>query len=428
MQSRREHPGITTALAWLVIAGVVLVPLAFVYDSLDRFHVIKESITRAEALVGLLLLVAAAAFGSTDRLRAMLGERMVVAVVAAGVAWAVITTALSTHRLLSIESLVTVLTSALVFLIAWHAAPRVSLVVLLLLVPVVLVNVVVQSLQEYGIYQPFRGGEDLPLHLRAVALIGNPNVVGTYMALVAILLAAAATAVQGWRRWLCAFGGLVASAGVIVSGTRTAVIALVVGLVVLALHLSLKYALVTAVALVVLFGIAAAQNVAVVERILELPKRFRAEGLETVTSGRGTPALAAWLMFRDHPLSGVGPGAFRYHYMDYQIRARAAAPELLRGHWFTNYGEAHNDHLQILAEGGLLGYVLFLAGVFVVIRQTRRSDADDARAAVARRVAIPAAATFLVLCLAQFPLYIAVSRHLLVTMAGLLVGWSRRWP
>ena len=40
-------------------ACVAIVPLAVVPDLLDRFHVIKESVMRAEALLGALLVVIA---------------------------------------------------------------------------------------------------------------------------------------------------------------------------------------------------------------------------------------------------------------------------------------------------------------------------------------------------------------------------------
>jgi hypothetical protein len=42
-----------------------------------------------------------------------------------------------------------------------------------------------------------------------------------------------------------------------------------------------------------------------------------------------------------------------------------------------------------------------------------------------RAIAIPAAIALLVLCLAQFPLHVAATRQLVVTLAGLIVGWSR---
>lgn len=425
MPAKRELPNVVTALAWLVTAAVAIVPLAAAPDLLDRFRIIKESITRAEAFLGIFLVVVAVVLGSADRLREMLRERAVIAVAVAGLLWAGIATLASSQRMLSAESFLAFVTSIIVFFIAWYAAPRVSLVVLDLLVPAVMINVAVSALQEYGIWNPFRT-EEVYRHLTATALIGNPNIVGTYMALAAMLFAPAALRVQGVRRWLYALAALCAMTGVLVSRTRTAVIALVAGLALLAIGRSWKRALVFACVVIALAGLALTLKVRVVRNILLLPQRISTQGLENATSGRVTPAIVALRMFRDHPVTGVGPGAFKYEYMAYQVRVRGGRPYGPNDVRPQNFGEAHNDHLQLLAEAGIIGYLLFLAAVAIALREVRRGDIADERAAVARGIAIPFAVTLLVLCLAQFPLHVAVTRQLVMTMAGLVMGWSRR--
>jgi O-antigen ligase len=102
-------------------------------------------------------------------------------------------------------------------------------------------------------------------------------------------------------------------------------------------------------------------------------------------------------------------------------------PRTLRGTTGTNFGEVHNDHAQLLAETGLPGYLLFLAAIFAIVRAVRERKTTDARSSIARGIALPLAGTLLVLGLAQFPLYVTITRQLLVTMAGLLIGWSRPW-
>jgi len=63
---------------------------------------------------------------------------------------------------------------------------------------------------------------------------------------------------------------------------------------------------------------------------------------------------SAWNMFLDHPIIGVGPGRFKYEYLDKYIlpmaRERTAA-------------HAHNNFLQVLAENGVIGFLIFL-GLF----------------------------------------------------------------
>lgn len=413
------------ALGWLATVALALVPLAVNPDLIDRYRVLKESLVRAEGIIGGVLLVAALAFCGTDRFREMLRERAVVCVVVAATLWAVVTTLLSTHRAHSMESLVTLLTCVLVFITAWYAARRVSLVVLDLCVPVTCVNVALVALQEYGIYQPFYFDDEMSEHMTATGLIDNPNIVGTYMTLVALVFAAAALRLPGWRRWLYGFGALVAIGGVAVSLTRTALIALVIGLLLLAVGRSLKRAAFVVAAVALLLGAGVYVGNPTLMRVLSLPRLARTESLEIVTSGRAAPIAAALQMFRDQPITGVGPGAFKFHFMEYKVRVVQSLPVMLRGTTGTNFGEAHNDHVQLLAETGLPGYLLFLASVTVVVRAVRRGTRGDARQRFARDAIVPLAGALLVLCLAQFPLYVAITRHFLVTMAGLMIGWSR---
>jgi O-antigen ligase len=434
MPENRELPPavakVMAALAWLATAAVAIVPLAVLPDFMDRFRAVKESLTRAEGILGLFLLIVAVAFGGSVRFRDMLRERAVAALVIAGVAWTLLTTALSTHRAHSVESLIAFLTSVLVFITVWYAAPRISLVMLDVLVAITLVNTALVLVQELSIYQPFTIDPLAFRHHTATGLIGNPNLVGTYMTLMAILFAAAAHRIPGLRRWWYAFGMCCGILGVFVSRARTAFIALVVGFALIAIAISMRRAMLFAGAVVVVLVGGYFLNIRVIQRVIAVPQRIAWGGLEIATSGRLTPAMAAMAMARDHPVTGVGPGAFKYQYFPYQIEARRAHGQRLRGVGSTNFGEAHNDHLQMLAESGFPGYLLFLAMVVALVRAARRAppdaEADDARAAFVRALAIPLAGTFLVLCLAQFPLHVAITRQLLMTVAGLVVGWSRR--
>lgn len=412
------------APAWLAIAGMVIIPLAVIPDILDRFRVVKESILRAEGILGLFLLVVAITFSGTARLREMLRERALVAVTAAGLAWAGITTLLSTHRAWSVESLISFGTSILVFLTVWYAAPRISLVIIDLLVPVVMINAVLVALQQYGIYQPFYMDTENLRHLGATALIGNPNIVGSYMVLVVILLGAAAIRITGLRRWWYATGALFATGGILVSRSRTALIALLAGFALLALLMSVRRALLFFLAITVLFAAGVTLDLRIFRRLMAVPQRIVTMGLDAATSGRVAPNLAAWVMFRERPLTGVGPGVYKYQFLSAMIQVRERHASLIPGASPTNFGEAHNDHAQLLAETGVPGYLLFLAAIVFVIRAGRNGTGAGCRPRLAAAMAIPIAGTFLVLCLAQFPLHVAITRHLLVTVAGLLAGWG----
>jgi O-antigen ligase len=413
------------ASAWLATAATAILPLAVVPDLLDRFRIVKEFLTRSQAILALFLLVTAILLGGSARLRELLRERALIAILAASVAWAVLTTALSTHRGHSAESLISFLAAIVIFVTTWYAAPKIGVTILDLLVPTTLVNTVLSALQEYRIYQPFQVDPNTFYHLTATGLIGNPNIVGTYMTILAITFAAAAARIPS-RRWWYSFGVVCAVSGVFVSRTRTALIALIAGFVLLAIAVSARRALAVAGVLAAVLALGYMLQIRVIHRLVRIPVRVANVGLEVATSGRLTPALTAFAMFRDHPLTGVGPGAFKYQYLPYQIETRRKYGQLLQGVPPANFGEAHNDHVQLLAEAGLPGYLLFLAGIGALVRVARRPDAEDERAAFIRLVALPLAVCVLILGLAQFPLHVAVTRQLLVTLAGLAAGWSRR--
>ncbi|HUG14501.1 MAG TPA: O-antigen ligase family protein [Thermomicrobiales bacterium] len=59
---------------------------------------------------------------------------------------------------------------------------------------------------------------------------------------------------------------------------------------------------------------------------------------------------AGWHMFRDHPITGVGPGNYNARYADYFVRSE----------FRTSQGHAHNFYIHSLAETGVVGLALYL--------------------------------------------------------------------
>jgi O-antigen ligase len=417
------HGRLLICLAGLAVASILFVPLAVTPDAIDRFRVLKESLARATGILGALGVVVAVALGGTDRLRELLQRRAVTAIAAAATAWVILTTVLSTHRAYSADSLVTFLSSLFLFLAVWYASRRIGLVIVDLLVVAVVVNAGLATLQAYGHWRPFRLSPEDPPHLGTTGLIDNPNVLGSYLALVAVILTVAAISVRGVRRWVYGPGAVAAVGGVLVSETRTALIALATGIVLVAIGGTIRRAAVAVVGIALLFGLAVAMKIPVMTRLLEVPRIAQEQGLEIATSGRVAPVLAGLEMLRDRPLTGVGPGAFKARYMEYKLAVFDRYPQLIKGTWGTMFGETHNDHVQILAETGVVGYALFLAAVVVLVRAVPK-EASDERGRFVLRLALPLAGAVLVLALAQFPFYVPVTRHLLAVMAGLIVGWS----
>ena len=413
-------------LAITAVAGLVVFAFAFT-PGLEMFRTAKEAVFRAQALLMAFGVAAAVAFGGTERLRAMLRDRAVVIILAGVLLWSAISTAASGNRMVSFEAFATIVCSLLLFTAVWYIAPRFPMAALLVLVATALVNVSLATLQEYGIWNPFEFSQQqlLPAHLTATALIGNPNDVGGYLALCTVVLFAASRSLAGRLRALALFGGVIALAGVLVSQTRTAILALAITAVFIALRRSRKLALGVAAVLLVTLIVAWFVNLGVVSRLAHLPE-YVAEGHWNVVLSDRLPAFtAAAAMFADHPLLGVGPGAYKFFYLSYRIRLVQTYPESIMGSAGVNFAEVHNDHLQLLAETGLPGYALFVAACVVVAMRARRSEDANEQARLAARLALPLVITVAMMALAFFPLQIASTRHLLITVAALIAGWSR---
>ncbi|NDJ76578.1 MAG: O-antigen ligase family protein [Chloroflexi bacterium] len=71
---------------------------------------------------------------------------------------------------------------------------------------------------------------------------------------------------------------------------------------------------------------------------------------------------AAYNMTNDHPWIGVGLGHYEVVYPEYGIPS-----------WPRPLGHAHNDYLNILAETGILGLTVYLAGWMVLVYWTLRA-------------------------------------------------------
>lgn len=94
------------------------------------------------------------------------------------------------------------------------------------------------------------------------------------------------------------------------------------------------------------------------------------ERQKSVTSAQEDKAIArrvsylqvGWEIFKEHPITGAGPGTFKYLYesTDYARMFGAERDDLRR--------YAHNTYLEFLIGGGLLGLLLFLIIVLIAMK------------------------------------------------------------
>ncbi|HEX4945140.1 MAG TPA: O-antigen ligase family protein, partial [Blastocatellia bacterium] len=95
-----------------------------------------------------------------------------------------------------------------------------------------------------------------------------------------------------------------------------------------------------------------------------------APGTETFFSNRGWIWRDTWTMFRAHPITGVGLGAFETAYPIYS-----------QSNGSLTVNAAHNDYLQLLAEGGVVAGLLLLWFLLAFVRLLARAlRATDSQA------------------------------------------------
>ncbi len=182
------------------------------------------------------------------------------------------------------------------------------------------------------------------------------------------------------RRWLLLVGpsAIGMLGGIVLTRSRGAVIAaggVVVALVIIR-RVSLRLLLLLGLLLtpaVALLGAQYVERVGSIVRVAVDATTGSVAGADASIKGRLNEMGAAVLVFLDHPVTGVGPTMFKYHYRDY------ADIIGLRVH---NADRAsHSLYLQVAAEHGLPGLVLFLLICWQTVsglqRALRAADDDE---------------------------------------------------
>jgi len=385
----------------------------------DTFRTPKEAVVRTAAI----LLAAVAAltaiwFGKQPWMT--IRGRWIWFPVAA-VAWTLVTFAFARNYVTSAHSLLDVVVGATIFVFMVLAVRRRSLAVFAALFVPAILNAIVLLLQELHLWEPFRYTVQLVERLRRTGYIGNPDDVGMYFAPVAIAAVAILIVSKGWLRVLATLTAVAAITAISISQTLTAFGALAAGLATIALVALRRRAPIAIIVLILGAGAALLMTPAGL-RIREMGLELRRGHVPPTLAGRALASLTAAEMFRDAPVFGVGPGGFAWDYFPYRLRVDRKWPEL-RGLAQENFGEAHNDHIQLLAETGVPGYLLYLAVLVVLGAISFRDAGDDERSRFTRLVALPTAVTIFILGIALFPLHVAVARIALLFIAATVTAW-----
>lgn len=423
-QAAVAEPSFAESMIWWALQGALVAVALVTSRGENVYRLPKQLLLEATGIV----IFAACAIQTLLQpergiLRRLARHRLPVAVTCCAVGWTLITTATSTQKSLSLATVIWVTSCAAFFLAAVALLERRGVHALFLPLIAAVINSLVAIAQRLEIWNPFVFPENTPLRLRTTAFLGNPNDMGAYLLVPAMATIVLGIVNRGWGRAANAGAAAVIGAGLLASETISAFIAFGVFIAVLALRISRRAA--AAVALVILLAAIAAfaLDTKIAQRVTDIVSHLRSGNVQAATSFRLQASLTAWQMFLDHPLVGVGPGCFGFSYLPRYVLLFRTHPEFLDV--IGNFGDAHNDHLQILATTGLPGYALFLCALWQWARRgSGHQTAGDARRCFARVFAFPAAAGFAVLAMAQFPLELAGPTSVILYFAAVTVSWS----
>jgi O-antigen ligase len=408
---------------WVAAVPTLLIPLYVSPAGEDLFRMPKELVFRAEAIILGVLLLAATLLGEI-KVRTLSRDRTTTLLLISSSAVALLTVALSTNVAISARSFAYFATCAITFLGTYLAVGPQSLrSVVFVGIGSGVPNALLALVQRIGWWNPFDFPAEIPQRMRITALIGNPNDVGAYLAICCVVGMAYAIAS---RKLSAILATVLLLAGVFASDALTAIGAVLAAMLTMAFGTSRRLALVLTT-LVIVVGLASLTGLPSLRaRAVTLATAFRTHDYFTLTTDRIVSFTAAWTMFHDHPVTGVGPGTFKWHYLPYRLRVIEHHPQFYLKN-LQNFGEVHSDHLQILAEEGIVGYAVF-ALILGVLGWQSLAPADEAKASdrtrFIRLLSLPLAVAIAILAVTGFPLELSAVTSCLVFFMACIRRWS----
>lgn len=274
-------------------------------------------------------------------------------------------------------------------------------------------------LQFHKIYQPLPlTGIEIDPRLAVTSLAGNPGELGAFLVLPCLIAQALIFRRTGRSRLLAALALALCLYAVALTQTLAALGALAAGSVLLwALLLPRRQS-------VLLFGGGAALALVLALGVAPLRDRIVAKGVQarsgdwnSVLTGRLDGWSAAALMFREHPWTGVGHGAYRPEYVPAMNELLDRGHQMYPQHLQPVFANAHNEYLEAAAEWGIVGIAALAWALWVLLAALRRLRGDEGQA-----LAWAGVAALAVLALVYFPFRSA----LIAWPALLFLSWVFR--
>lgn len=228
-------------------------------------------------------------------------------------------------------------------------------------------NLEFEAHERNALRDPFRPAEKIHVSNRAGGPVGEPN---RYAQILLVLLPLAyfrARSEESRRLRVALIGcGTLILAGVLLTYSRGAFVTLVLMVAILAVTRAVRLrslALAAAALLLVVTAWAPGYilRVATLQDTPGLLEGTRESQSDEVMRSRLTEMLAAWSVFVDHPLVGVGPGQYAPVYSERYMSDPDIAFKVI-----DRPRRAHNLYFELAAETGILGLACFLGMVGMI--------------------------------------------------------------
>ncbi len=280
-------------------------------------------------------------------------------------------------------------------------------------------------LQFHRLFQPLElVGVAYDPRLSVTSLAGNPGDLAAYLVLPALIAQwSLARGAMGKARW----GTVVALAlcvyAIALTQTLAALAALALGSALLwALILPRRWAVAVfgsgaALALVLVLAVAPLRS-----RIAVKVQQAREGSWDAVLTGRLDGWRAAVWMFREHPWTGVGHGAYLPEFVPAKLALLDRGAPFFTRQVQPVFANAHNEALEVAAEWGIPGLAALGWGLWTLLVALRRGARAPDRRRNDSALAWSGTAALAVLCLVHFPFRVA----LIAFPALLFLSWVFR--
>ncbi len=247
-----------------------------------------------------------------------------------------------------------------------------------LILPAVVLSVAA-ILQFHGWFTPFEFEREVGERIGLTSFAGGAFDLAAYLVIPCLFLQSSlrAPARARWRGALAA-AAVVCAYAMVATQTLTALLALVVGSLMLWFAWLPRRRFVAFAALIALAGVVLGLGFAPLRQRLDrkLDSLLRGD-VNRVLTGRLDGWRAAVWMLREEPWTGVGHGAYRAEFGTAKYALWEQGVEFYRSQHRVYFTNAHSDVLEALGEWGLPAAAVLLWGSATLIRNLRRLKSKE---------------------------------------------------